>query len=808
MSGLEQYRRKRDFERTPEPEGDRRGVGERDEGVFVVHEHHARNLHYDLRLEHDGVLQSWAVPKGPSREKGEKRLAIRVEDHPLEYGDFEGVIPEGEYGGGTIMLWDRGTWHPTRRTRGRIDFELRGSKLRGTWTLTRMREDDQWLLIKRGEDGGPPSVPDDRSVATGRTVEQIARGDLPRRPAIEGARQGPLPRDPRPQLATRVDRPSSGDGWLHEIKFDGYRILARVDEDSVRLISRNGKDWTDRFPEIARRLADLPPALLDGEMVALTSDGTSSFRRLQEALATRRTGDLVYHVFDLLHLDGLDLRPVALRDRKRALADLITPIADPHVRYTDHLQGRGPEFFERACRLGLEGVVSKRAEAEYRPGRHRGWTKAKCVRDDEFVVGGYTRPSGARRHFGALLLGTHDEEGRLRYAGKVGTGFGEAQLRSLGERLHELERGRSPFIDPPSARGVRWVEPELVVRVEFTEWTREGRLRHPVFQGLREDKDPGEVRAVPTNAAQDTTDGGSDDRVAGVRLTHPERVLFPEQGATKLALARYYEEIADWILPHLAGRPLVLLRCPQGHGAECFFQKHPGPAVAKSIPRVTIAEKDGDARYVVVEELRDLIGLVQTGALEFHVWGSRADDVERPERIVLDLDPGEAVAWSTVIDTARALRDRMGDLGFESFVRTTGGKGLHVVVPLRPHAEWSEVKDFARAVCEAHARDDPGHTTTNMSKEKRHGRIFLDYLRNGRGATAIAPYSTRARAGAPVAVPVRWDELNDAMRGDRYHLDNVRRRLAALSGDPWQEFEEARRPLTPDRLDAVKDGSS
>lgn len=844
MAKLDKYQGKRNFDITPEPAGTAASPGNGEAGgLFVVHKHAASHLHYDLRLEHEGVLESWAVPKGPSTKAGEKRLAIHVEDHPLEYGEFEGTISKDEYGGGTVMLWDRGHWHQTRRSKGRIDFELEGHKLRGAWTLTRMGSGkgsngkDQWLLIKRSDGKTPPAglapVARDRSVATYRTMKQIERGEKPARqqepPApsltvedVKGARAAELPDSPRPQLAILADAVPEGGGWIHEIKFDGYRIMAAMKNGRVRLISRNGKDWTERFPEIAGELAKLPAetALLDGEVVALARDGTSSFRALQEALSARRTGTLVYQAFDLVHLDGHDLTEAALLDRKRVLADLMERagfVGSASVRYTDHLAGQGDALYQRACGLGLEGIICKREDARYRQRRNRQWLKVKCSRHEELLIAGFTDPGGARKGFGALLLGAWDQRGRLIYAGKVGTGFSDRQLTDLRRQLDKLEMDECLLHDCPEGKGAHWVRPQLVAEVEFTEWTRDGMLRHPAFRGLREDKNPQEIR-MPREARQASqaegsrtrsnrkaaSNGTSDEsRVAGVRLTHPDRVLFPEQGATKLALASYYEEVADWILPQLRRRPLALLRCPQGRAKQCFFQKHPGQAMADDIPKVKIREKEGHAIYLYVEELKDLIHLVQAGTLELHVWGSRVDDLEHPDILVFDLDPGEDVDWRAVIQEARDLRQRLTDLGLTSFVRTTGGKGLHLVVPLKPSLDWDAVKAFCRGVAQAHARDNSSRVTANMSKAKRKGRIFLDYLRNGRGATAVCSYSTRARVGAPVAVPVRWDELSPALVSDRYDVDNLRRRLTALKSDPWQGFDKARRPLTNKMLEAV-----
>ncbi len=843
MAHLDEYRRKRNFKRTPEPAGspvrkraggskkvgNKGGTGSKGGNAFVIHKHAARQLHFDLRLENNGVFESWAVPKGPSMETGVKRLAVQVEDHPIAYGDFEGTIPKKEYGGGTIMIWDRGEWTETHRSDGKIDFLLAGSKLSGSWTLTRLGKTDRkgrdnWLLIKRSDSQATDSLPPsdvamdgnvDRSVVTGRTMAQIAKGEDPaeaeelnQERAATDARARPrrAPRQLKPQLATLVDSVPTGPEWLHEIKFDGYRIIASLENGSVQLWSRNGKDWTHRFSSIAASLEKMPAAsaVLDGEIVAMQENGVSSFRKLQQALSEERTDDLVYQVFDLIYLDGASLRDTPLRARKRALAGLIANLnGSGSVRFSEHLDGDGTELFEHACELGLEGIISKHADARYRATRNRQWRKIKCVRHEELLVGGYTEPAGKRVGFGALLLGTRNDAGKLVYAGKVGTGFSDRQLRSLLARLRKLKTTACPFDNCPEPGGAHWVRPELVAEVQFTEWTRDGRLRHPSFRGLREDKSPEDIRmSKPTASRVDATAAhGKSQRsrkndVAGVRLSSPERILYPDQGITKLELARYYEEIASWILPQVSSRPLSLLRCPQGRVKECFFQKHPGDAISRHIPRIDIREKNGKSSYLYIKRLSDLIALVQAGTLELHVWGCKVADLERPDTLVFDLDPGPGVSWPAIIAASRSLQDRLHDLNLASFVRLTGGKGLHVVCPLKPKSGWDDVKDFARAVAGAHAKDDPRKFTTNMSKAKRRGRIFIDYLRNGRGATAIASYSTRARKGAPVAVPIRWDELNPSLTSNRYNVVSVRRRLGALRSDPWEGFEESRRPLT------------
>ncbi len=830
---LTQYRHKRDFQRSREPPG---AAPSQAGHLYVMHKHAARRLHFDLRMEQDGVLRSWALPKGPPLDSADKRLAIEVEDHPLEYGTFEGTIPKGEYGGGTVMLWDVGMWQQNGRFDDeQIDFILTGTKLKGAWTLVRMHHWDvhgknkQWLLIKRSDHPQHELHLDDLSVASGRSMEEIAasrevhEAPTPQRPAppvaseLPGATPSPPPATLPPQLATAVERAPTGKAWLHEIKFDGYRIVAHIEHGKVRLMTRNGLDWTKRLHALARQLQSLPvqQAILDGELVALSASGASSFRELQEALSRKETAHLTYQVFDLAYLDGHDLTAMPLLERKQALAQLLQATgfeAGGTVHYSDHIQGQGPEFLEQACTLGLEGIVSKRADAPYRSGRSKLWLKAKCGRQNaEFVVGGYTPPAGARSGFGALLLGTpHDEQ--LEYSGRLGTGFSARQLEQLHAQLQHDEIDHSPFAPSPmlpNSRGVRWVKPTLVVEVEYVERTRDGLLRQPSFVAVREDVEPGEIEstgatleeAARTNATPRHAGTGAVE-VAGSELTHPERILYPEQGVTKLALAHYYESIHEWVLPYLAQRPLVLVRCPEGREA-CFYQKHLPKTQAGAVPRIAIHEENEVRDYAYVRSLADLLALVQHDVLEFHAWGCRVEDIEHPDLLVFDLDPAPEVAWTEVLRTARELRERLQQLGLTAFLRTTGGKGLHLVVPLQPKADWHTAKEFAKAVVERHARDEPSLLTTHMAMAKRHRRIFLDYLRNARGSTAIASYSARARPCAPVAVPLRWDELSSALRSDHYTVETLPRRLGALKADPWEGFFEAAVPLSGEILKAV-----
>ncbi|HET6639448.1 MAG TPA: DNA ligase D [Gemmatimonadota bacterium] len=853
--GLETYREMRDFGKTPEPAGK---VRAKDGGplLFVVQKHDATRLHYDFRLEWDGVLKSWAVPKGPSLNPKDRRLAVRTEDHPLEYGEFEGVIPEGEYGGGPVVVWDRGAWVPLEDPakgfrKGRLAFRLEGVKLKGEWRLVRSGKNDgdkeQWLLIKKTDrlaaSPGEPSIVESRpeSVLTGRTVDEVAekrdrmwgrQGELdpatgrkgrrkrslgPSAAELPGARPGKLPKKPQAALATLVKEPPAGDEWLHEIKLDGYRILAGVEGGRARLVSRNGNDWTQRFAPVAEAVRSIAAesALLDGEVAVLDSRGITSFHALQSAGSTPGS-ELRYFVFDLLHLDGQDLTGVALVERKEALRALLAASAPLQgIQFSDHVVGHGDEFFRTACGSGVEGIVSKRASSRYTPSRTKDWLKVKCTLRQEFVVVGFTEPQGARPGFGALVIAVH-EDGELRHAGKVGTGFTDDDLRELRNRMRKLERKSAPVVDPPrgaEGRGIHWLEPRLVAEVVFTEWTPDGTIRHPSFQGLRADKKPAEVvrevpSAVPKTAGAAAgslapkTSGGKSGRgkaggnpvVAGVRLTHPERVLWPEEDLTKAELAEHWMAVAERALPEIADRPLTLLRCPDGREGQCFFQKQSHVSIPDIVPRFDLVVDGEDVTYMRIDGEAALVGLAQASVLEVHVWGSRVDRLEKPDRIIFDIDPGPDVVWPRVALAAVALRDLLADAGLESWLKSTGGKGLHVVAPIERRSGWEEVKAFSRAVAERLAEERPDEYTSKLPKKYREGRLYIDYLRNDRNATAIAPYSTRARPGAPVAVPLAWNELIEHTETPVWTVRTVAERLS--QPDPWADIGEARQALT------------
>ncbi len=859
MGRLEEYRAKRDFGRTPEPSG---GAASEHEGLlYYVQKHAASHLHYDFRIELDGVLLSWAVPKGPSLDPSDKRLAMHVEDHPIEYGTFEGVIPKGEYGGGTVMLWDRGTWEPDHGdprqhlAEGHLKFYLHGERLRGRWMLVRTKgyggkpSSNSWLLFKehdaeeRPHSEFDPTAEWQASVVTGRTMDEIAAdvqavwhstetveanterlgGLLPREPAtgsstggvkpadVTGAKKARLPRTIEVELATLVDAVPEGERWLHEIKFDGYRIVAFKDAEKVRLVSRNQKDWTERFPEVADAVRALPceNLVLDGEVVVQRPDGTNDFQALQNHAKSGVPATLQYFAFDLLHLDGYDLREAALEDRKQVLQGLVArrgavPGGSSAVHYTDHVSGHGDIFFKSACDFSLEGIVSKRGDRPYRSGRGREWVKTKCLLRQEFVVVGWTDPGGSRKGFGALVIGLHGDGG-LRYTGRVGTGFTQASIAEILGRLEPLAVDEPPVVNAPkgaAGRAIHWVRPELVAEVSFAEWTEDGSLRHPSFQGLREDKPATDVAAEEPQAVAPPPPVAEKPKpdapiVAGVLLTNPDRVFWPDVGITKLEACRYYESVAELMLPHMVGRPLSLVRCPEGYTGQCFYQKHI-ENFPKSVDAVGVYEPEEDRvrPYGTVHDLAGVIGLVQMGVLEIHPWGSRNDDIEKPDRITFDLDPDPELPFAQVGGTALLLRAELERLGLRSWPKTTGGKGLHVVVPLTRRQDWDAAKAFAKAFVDSIVAIEPRLFTSNMSKAQRDGRIFIDYLRNARGATAVAPYSTRARPEAPVSMPLFWSELDGASERPYYTVRNVGERLSGLNGDPWVDIGTHRQSIT------------
>lgn len=842
MVALETYRKKRDFKTTSEPKGRK---GRKSGNSFVIQKHDARRLHYDFRLEMDGVLKSWAVTRGPSLVPGEKRLAVHVEDHPLEYGDFEGTIPKGEYGGGTVIVWDRGTWTPVfdpdrGYAKGHLEFELHGKKLSGRWHLVRMHgkpreKRENWLLIK-GEDEAARSESDPdileempKSVKTGRQIADVAgeapdwssktgkieKGAAKPKPTrktvvaetsgpdpstLPGAKKARLPEFIEPALATLAPKPPKGERWIHEIKFDGYRLQARIEAGRVKLLTRTGLDWTKKFgKQIMAAFQDLPvgTAVIDGELVVENAAGASDFSALQADLSTDRTDRFVFYVFDLLHLDGYDLQALPLTERKAVLQNLVTN-ASTQIRFSEHFEGDGALIHDHACRLGLEGIVSKLHNAPYRSGRGKSWVKSKCSQHQEFVIAGYVPSTTSRKAIGSLVMGVYKGK-KLQHVGRVGTGYSASVAEDLYRKLERIRIAESPFaerLSADAARQVRYVKPQLVAQVEFRAWTADEMLRHAAFRGLREDKPAHEVERETTNSAAETQ-SRSRTRPEGrtVKLTHPDRIYWPEQGVTKEGLANYYTDVWPYISPFVVGRPLALLRSPEGITGQSFFQKHAWKGLNPNIALVTDPKDKDDEPLISINDLDGLIGLVQSAVLEIHPWGSTVKDWEHPDIIIMDLDPGDGVPWESVIEAAHETRRRLEEAGLNAFVKTSGGKGLHVVAPVKPKAAWPEVKAFTKGIADAMAADSPDRYVSTITKSKRTGKILIDYLRNQRGTTAVAPYSTRARPGAAVSMPLEWSELTSGIGPAYFTVLNTPIRVAAYKSDPWADFRAAAVPI-------------
>ncbi|MGS1080050.1 DNA ligase D [Pseudoxanthomonas beigongshangi] len=855
---LVEYERKRHFGRTREP-APGKAARARARPIFVVQLHHASHRHYDFRLQVGDALKSWAVPKGPSLDPGVKRLAAEVEDHPIGYADFQGEIPEGEYGAGHVALFDRGLWATsedpeTQLAKGHLRFELFGGKLKGGWHLVRTQRASarpQWLLFKDDDayaapreaddmldDVPPPTVGASRRRgagsgkvnATSRTAKNVS--DKPRKQAasraatsrreawrtralaLSGARHARLADAPfKPQLATLGSAPPAGDDWLHEAKWDGYRLLTVVHDGEVRIWSRNALEWTAKVPEIVDALAQLglEQAAFDGELIA--GGGTQAdFSVLQATLSGEKNAPLSYVLFDLLHLEGVDIGRAAQIDRKHLLEAVLKKVKPP-LAYSPHVEGHGDLAFAAAAERHLEGIISKRAGAPYRPGRGDDWRKTKRQESDEFAVVGMTMPRGGRTGFGSLLLARPDGRGGWSFAGRVGTGFNQAMLTELGETLGRRARA-TPTVDLPEGldtdlRGARWFPPKVVVEVFYRGVGNQGLLRQPSLKGLRPDKTAADLRTPDRGATERSTrmtrakdNGKAADRrgrtaapADEIELTHPGRVVYPDIGATKQDVADYYDTVMEWLLPEISGRPLSIIRCPQGSTRPCFFQKHlaAGMQYVDSVPLKEESGQTGD--YLVVRDARAVRELVQFNALEFHPWGAQADDPERADRVVFDLDPGADLPWAEIVAAARQMRGLLEDAGLQSFVRTSGGKGLHVVVPLNPGCEWDLVKPFAHAFAESMARMDPLKFLATSSKRLRKGRIFIDYLRNGRGATSVASFSLRARPGAPVAMPLRWEELGRVKSGNAFDIASTPARLRRLRQHPWAGIERIRQNL-------------
>jgi bifunctional non-homologous end joining protein LigD len=774
----------RDFARTPEPRGGK-GVPREKRLHYYIQRHHATRLHYDFRLELDGVLKSWAVPKGPSLDPSDRRLAVQTEDHPLEYGEFEGVIPEKQYGAGNVLLWDRGVWTPedadpaAALRKGRLHFSLEGEKLHGSWILTRTRSD--WLLIKRNDDGAR----EDFDITEARP-ESVKR---PPKRAKRAAR-APLPQFVAPQLATLVSAPPTAGEWVYEVKHDGYRLLARISGSEVKLYTRAGNDWTAKLPRLRREIEKLGlrETWLDGEIVVLGSQGRASFQRLQNAFDAHSDAAIVYFVFDAPFLDGKDQRPLPLTERKARLKKELP--SRSVVRFSEDLEGDAKDILDKACELGLEGLIGKQADSVYASGRTRSWIKLKCRARQDFVIGGYTPPKGSRSGFGALLVGIYDVHGKLHYAGKVGTGFDEERLGGLMRRFAPLKQADSPFATPPKEKGVQWLRPKLVAEIAYAERTDEGILRQAAFIGLRED------------IAAKTV--GEEKVEKPLTITNPERLVWPSLKIRKIDLVRYAEQVGEWFLPHLANRPLTLVRCPDGAEAKCFYQRHLGMGASPGELKQFRRERSSKGYYLYLDSLAGILSAVQNGAVEFHTWGASVPDARHPDRITMDLDPDEDLPWNTLVEATRLTRTLLEKLGLRCFLKTTGGKGLHVVAPLEPKLEWDEVKQFTKQVAEFLVRARPDMFTAKIAKNNRGGKIFVDYLRNAETASAVAAFSPRARKDAGVCTPVSWDELGRKDLRKQFTVKSVPKRLKRLGADPWADYAKTRQSITPAMIKALK----
>lgn len=930
---LDTYQRKRRFNQTPEPSGiaaraTRQPVAKRARTSsraakphslsFVIQEHDARRLHYDFRLELDGTLKSWAVPKGPSLDPSVKRLAVHVEDHPLEYGSFEGDIPEGNYGAGSVIVWDRGTWEPAggeagardAYAAGKLKFHLNGEKLHGGWTLVRshMRgsgDKEQWLLIKE-RDGDARSEADfdvleaeqgsvlsdapgarranghkrARAASSNRktraesanaslkaskaAASRKARGapadrpdivatrnaeslrELASHPSIEGAVKARLPAALKPQLATLVDSAPDGGDWLYEIKFDGYRVLVRIDQaskDAVRIFTRSGNDWTAKFGKQVKALASVgvDSAWLDGEAVVLDSDGVPNFQALQNAFDAQRPQDITIYLFDLPYLNGYDLRGVPLEQRRAILHALLDTVDNDTLRFSEDFGFDAGQLLKSACDMHLEGIIGKRRDSRYVSGRSSAWIKLKCRRRQEFVIGGYTEPAGSREAFGALLLGVYDTHGKLQYAGRVGTGFDAEKLRSIRKELDKRETAKMPFAQAPRERSrtaVHWVKPQLVAECNFAEWTSDGIVRQASFVGLRSDKPAkqivhetprkgGDVQQMteetkaasarksarksaktPAPKKRATSPSHSNTAtVAGVRISHPDRVIDTSTGVRKIELVEYYAYVASWMLPFLKDRPVSLVRAPEDISGELFFQKHSQKLAIPNITQHPGLDPDHPP-LLTIESEAALVGAAQMGTIELHTWNAVAANIEKPDRMVFDLDPDPALGWKRMIEAAQLTRELLEELGLVSFCKTSGGKGLHLVVPIAKQLGWDEVKAFSQAVAQHMATTLPKHFAAKMGAQNRKGKIFVDYLRNNRGSSTVCAYSLRARPGMGVSVPLTWDEVPETKSGDQWNIANLHERLDALKSDPWSGYAKTKQRITVTmrrRLDTAED---
>ncbi|MDB5991866.1 MAG: ATP-dependent ligase [Herbaspirillum sp.] len=842
---LEKYKAKRNFNITPEPSSPgQHSIGA---GAFVIQKHWATRLHYDFRIELNGAMKSWAVPKGPSLDPADKRMAVHVEDHPISYNTFEGQIPAGQYGAGKVIIWDKGTWEPVGDAakgykEGHLKFTLHGHKLNGLWALVRMKpqgeKKEAWLLIKEKDQyahpaaqfsvvdempdsvaqettasatktAAPKKAPAKTTSATGAASKTSAKKSANSLPA--GAKKSALPETLTPQLATLVDAPpADASGWEYEIKFDGYRLLTRIAPRSLQIFTRNGNDWTEKMPALADALKKLklPPGWYDGEAVALNDQGVPDFQRLQQAFDGSHTQALVYYLFDVPYYRGYDLRTVPLRERRALLRTLLkdNPNGSDNVRFSETLDGGNAKaMLASACQMGLEGMIGKRHDAPYVLRRSPDWIKLKCTQRQEFVIGGYTEPQGSRTAIGSLLLGVHDADGQLRYAGNVGTGFDQRSLADLHKKLSPLITEKSPFSDPTGRyRNVHWVKPSLLAEVSFAQWTADGRIRHSVFQGLRSDKkaraitrdEPVHTTAPAPAAKSKPSTAIPDTPLKSIKITHPERLVDAASGITKIDLIRYYALVAPLMMPHLKGRPVSLVRAPDGIGGQLFFQKHLERVQMEGVRPLPPGLDPGHAPLLEIAEPKGLLSAAQMNVLEFHVWNGVKNTMMKPDRFTFDLDPGEKTTWPAMQQAALLVRAFLQQLGLEALIKTSGGKGLHIVVPIRKQYGWDAIKDFSHAIVVHLAKNLPDRFTAKSGPRNRVGKIFIDYLRNGFGATTVCAWSARSRPGLGVSVPIAWEEVEKLSSSAQWNVTNIHTRLDQGNA-PWADAPFENQSVSP-----------
>jgi len=804
---LARYKSRRDFSITAEPSGG--GLANESARSFVVQKHWASRLHYDFRLELDGTMKSWAIPKGPSFDPRDKRMAVHVEDHPISYNTFEGQIPAKQYGAGKVIVWDKGTWAPLGDPRkdyraGKLKFELVGHKLRGRWTLVRMKgkqaKQDPWLLIKEKDEFS-------RSVTEFNVVDEmpdsVARLGNSSQPAVDANGTAPsagvrakLPSAMKPQLATLVETPPiDSDRWLYEIKFDGYRLLARIHKRTVHLFTRSGNDWTGKLATLASELAraKLPDGWYDGEIVVPDEHGVPDFQALQGAFDNSKTQNIVYYLFDLPYCDGMDLRAAPLEQRRRKLQEMLLKIGGSSIRFSETFNAGGRDIVASACKLGLEGIIAKRKTSHYVSRRSPDWIKLKCGLRQEFAIGGFTDPKGSRAGIGSLLLGVHDQSGALVYAGNVGTGFNARTLGDIRQKLNALQTDRNPFSTSTGIdKKAHWVRPSLLAEISFGQWTNTGRVRHAVFHGLRTDKPAkGIIREI---AMPSIKSDAPHSLLAKFKVTHPDRIVDALTKTSKIDVIRHYALVAPLMIEHLKGRPVSLVRAPEGVKGEMFFQKHMETAKMAGIRQLPQALDPGHEPLMEIASAQGLLSAAQMNVIEFHTWNAVKASIGKPDRMTFDLDPGKGIEWPAVQEAARLVHAFLDELQLACFLKTSGGNGLHVVVPLRRRHDWDTVKDFSQAIVLHLAKTLPNRFTATSGPRNRVGKIFIDYLRNGFGATTVAAWSARARPGMGVSVPVAWNEIDQLRSSAHWHIGNVHERLDK-GNEPWRDYGKSANPL-------------